>query len=119
VIGRLIDNITGNPAAVAEDEVISVGVAAASGPSSLPTIQKMHVTRTSTFELWLPVGKKFVSLSGGPLLWLGDVSHGIGHDSREIDVKSGQENTIDFRVVRIIPMANRAAESGEPFQPRP
>ena len=98
---RLINNISGKPQIVREDQAIPIGIASARDPAAKPTVEKHHVRADGTFEFRLPPGKSSVYLSGGPFFAVGDAEQGIGHDRREIDVKPGAENTVEFRVVRI------------------
>jgi hypothetical protein len=109
VTGRLINNITGKLVNIDEDETILLGIAVASSGSGKPSVQKVHVRKEGTFEVWLPPGKNSIYVSGGPFFAVGDVAQGVGHDAREIDVKAGQQYTIEFRVVRITPMKRRGA----------
>jgi hypothetical protein len=60
-----------------------------------------------TIGLWLPVGKHAISLSGGPFFSIGDAAEGRGHDLREIEIKGGEQPTVQFRVIRITPKRQR------------
>ena len=101
VHGRLINNISGKPQTVREDQAIPIGIASAKDPAAKSTVENHHIRADGTFEFWLPPGKSSIYLSGGPFFAVGDAEQGIGHDRREIDVKPGAENTVEFRVVRI------------------
>ncbi len=57
-----------------------------------------------TFELRLSPGKNFVYVAGGPFLVRKPGDPSATQDIRQIDVKEGTETTIEFRVIRQVPM---------------
>ncbi len=104
VKGRLIDDLTGQPALVGEDERVTIGVHGPSRPWSGVAIEGFAVKTDGTFELRLPPGKNFVYVAGGPFLVRKPGDPSATQDIRQIDVKEGTETTIEFRVIRQVPM---------------
>jgi beta-lactamase regulating signal transducer with metallopeptidase domain/5-hydroxyisourate hydrolase-like protein (transthyretin family)/uncharacterized GH25 family protein len=104
VKGRLIDDLTGQPALVGEDESVPIGVHGPSRPRSSAAIETFAVKTDGTFELRLPPGKNFVYVSGGPFLVRKAGDPSAIQDIREVDVKEGTETTIEFRGIRQVPM---------------
>ena len=67
--GRLIDELTGQPAARRRrTQRVPIGVHGPSRPRSGAAIESFAVKSDGTFELRLPPGKNFVYVSGGPFL---------------------------------------------------
>jgi beta-lactamase regulating signal transducer with metallopeptidase domain/protocatechuate 3,4-dioxygenase beta subunit len=116
VKGRLIDSSTGKPAVVAEDEWVSIGAQGPSRPRSGASIEGTRVREDGSFEIRLPPGKNSVYVSGGPFLVLKPGDPYATQDIREINVKEGQEATVEFRVIRMTPMKRPA--SSDQSQPQ-
>jgi beta-lactamase regulating signal transducer with metallopeptidase domain/5-hydroxyisourate hydrolase-like protein (transthyretin family) len=106
VKGRLIDDLTGQPALVGDDERVTIGVQGPSRPRSGATIEGFAVKTDGTFELQLPPGRNSVYVAGGPFLVRKPGDPYANQDIRQIDVKEGTETTIEFRVIRQVPMKN-------------
>jgi protocatechuate 3,4-dioxygenase beta subunit len=112
VHGRLIDDLSGKPALLGEDERIAVTAYGPSRPHSGPgvrAVQGFPVNRDGTFEMRLPPGKNFVLVSGRPYVVDKPADPNAYQDVREIEIKEGQETTIEFRFVRLIPKKEKAA----------
>ena len=104
VKGRLIDDLTGQPALVGDDERVTIGVQGPARPRSGAAIEGFAVKTDGTFELQLPPGRNSVYVSGGPFLVRKPGDPSANQDIREIDVEEGAETTIEFRVIRQVPM---------------
>jgi beta-lactamase regulating signal transducer with metallopeptidase domain/protocatechuate 3,4-dioxygenase beta subunit/5-hydroxyisourate hydrolase-like protein (transthyretin family) len=104
VKGRLIDELTGQPALVGDDERVTIGVHGPSRPRSGAAIEGFAVKADGTFELQLPPGRNSIYVSGGPFLVRKPGDPSANQDIRQIDVKEGTETTIEFRVIRQVPM---------------
>ena len=103
VKGRLIDDLTGQPARRRRrtcDDRRSRPLRPRSGVA----IEGFAVKTDGTFELRLPPGKNSVYVAGGPFLVRKPGDPSAIQDIRQIDVKEGTETTIEFRVIRQVPM---------------
>ncbi|HEX4073662.1 MAG TPA: carboxypeptidase regulatory-like domain-containing protein, partial [Planctomycetaceae bacterium] len=110
VKGRLIDELTGQPALVGDDERVTIGVHGPSRPRSGAAIEGFAVKTDGTFELRLPPGRNDIYVSGGPFLVRKPGDPSANQDIRQIDVKEGTETTIEFRVIRQVPMKQAPAQ---------
>ncbi len=109
---RLIDNEKDRLVDTEADETVSIGIRSAAGgvgaEPAKPRLETLHMRDDGTIGVWLPAGKHAISLSGGPFFSIGDVREGMGHDVREVEIKGGEEPTVDFRVIRITRMKQKA-----------
>jgi hypothetical protein len=94
------------------DETVVIGIRsgeASERPDTKPRLETLHVRPDGTIGVWLPAGKHAISLNGGPFFSLGDMQQGIGHDLRQVDIKGGEEPTVVFRVIRVVPLNQRTS----------
>ncbi len=103
VKGRLIDDLTGQPALVGEDDRVIIGVHGPARPHIGAAIEGFVVKSDGTFELRLPPGRNSVYVAGGPFLVRKPGDASANQDIRQIDVKEGTQTTIEFRVIRQVP----------------
>jgi beta-lactamase regulating signal transducer with metallopeptidase domain len=104
VKGRLIDAGTGKPALVGDDEEVTIGTHGPARPRSGAVIEGFSVGTDGTFELRLPPGKNTAYLAGGPFFVVDPAHPNTNQYKQVIEIKEGQESTIEFRVIRMTPM---------------
>ena len=114
VRGRLIDDQSGQPARLGEDEKVTITVDGPARPRAariqvylLP--QSFPVAKDGTFQLRLPPGKNFVRVSGRPYFAEQPADRNASQDIRAIEIKEGQDATLEFRVVRLLPMKRQSS----------
>ena len=114
VHGRLIDDQSGQPARLGENEKVTIKVDGPARPRQneiqdylLP--QSFPVAKDGTFQLRLPPGKNFVCGSGRPYFAEHPADRNASRDIREIEIKDGQEATLEFRVVRLLPLKRQSS----------
>ena len=114
VHGRLIDDQSGQPAKLGEDEKVTIKVDGPARPRQHDIEvylqpQSFPVAKDGTFQPRLPPGKNFVRVSGRPYFAEHPADRNANQDIREIEIKDGQEATLDFRVVRVLPLKRQSA----------
>jgi hypothetical protein len=118
VRGRLIDDRSGQPAILGEDENVTIAVDGPARPrhehQAQSHAQSFPVQRDGTFKLCLPPGKNFIRVSGRPYFADNPADRNAPQDIREIEIKEGQEATVEFRVVRMIPLQKKSAATLKP-----
>ena len=103
VKGRLIDDATGAPAMLMDDESVSIGAYGPARPRSGAAIESAEAKKDGTFEMRLPPGTNLVYVSGrGPFNVTSEARPRFGEIGHEIKVLEGGENRIEFRVTRTL-----------------
>ena len=101
VHGRLIDDQSGQPAKLGEDEKVTIKVDGPARPRQHEIQvylqpQSFPVAKDGTFQPRLPPGKNFVRVSGRPYFAEHPADRNANQDIREIEIKDGQEATLDI-----------------------
>ena len=120
---RLVFNETGQHVSMpwigqrSANETVVIGIRsgeASASPDTKPRLEALHMRSDGTIGVWLPAGKHAISLNGGSFFSLGDMQQGIGHDLRKVDIKGGEEPTVVFRVIRVVPRAPETPMKNSP-----
>jgi protocatechuate 3,4-dioxygenase beta subunit/Zn-dependent protease with chaperone function len=107
--GKLIDDQSGQSISLGDGERVTIAVDGPARPQRQDEPQSFAVRHDGTFELRLPPGKNTLRLSCGPYFAEKPADRNAYYDVREIEIKEGQESTVDFRLVRLVPKREKGS----------